>query len=50
MMFASSVESVDMGDTLIRILTPDGDYQPYTITWDDSGKDTLVIEVLAVED
>lgn len=51
-MFVSSVESVDMGDTEIRISTPDGDYAPYTIRWEDTGEDTdegLVIDVLANE-
>lgn len=50
MMFADSVKYVDMSDTKIRIATPNGDYQPYTFTWDESDGDTLVLDVLAVED
>jgi len=53
MMLVDSCESVDMGDTEIRISTPQGDFQPYTIRWEDVTDDTnegLVIDVLAVED
>ncbi len=51
MMFADSVQYVDMSDTYILIRTPDGDYQPYTFTWDDTDDgDALVLDVLAVED
>jgi len=53
MMLMDSCESVDMGDTEIRISTPQGDFQPYTIRWEDVTDDTnegLVIDVLAVED
>lgn len=52
-MLVEACESVDMGDTEIRISTPNGDYQPYTFRWEDTGEDTdegLVLDVLGVED
>jgi len=50
MMLIENIESVDTGDTKFVIRTPDGDYEPYTFTWDDTDLTTdeaLVLDVLA---
>lgn len=53
MMLMEACESIDMGDTEIRISTPHGDFQPYTFRWEDVTEDSdegLVLDVLGVED
>lgn len=49
-MFVANIGSVDLADTNIMIRTPDGDYQPYAFDWGEFDKDTLILDVLAVED